>query len=79
MYLYCPRCMCIEFVIQVLKSGPEKGVITKGVFSLEESLESLQSLSSLESLENSQIPESGGSLESLESLDSLESLHNGLS
>ena len=34
------------------KSGPEKGVITKGVFSLEESLESLESLSSLESLEN---------------------------
>ena len=32
--------------------GPEKGVITKGVFSLEESLESLKSLNSLESLEN---------------------------
>ena len=32
-------------------SGPEKGVITKGVFSLEESLESLKSLNSLESLE----------------------------
>ena len=33
-------------------SGPEKGVITKGVFSLEKSLESLKSLNSLESLEN---------------------------
>ena len=33
-------------------SGTEKGVITKGVFSLEESLESLKSLNSLESLEN---------------------------
>ena len=28
-------------------SGPEKGVITKGVFSLEESLEYLKSLNSL--------------------------------
>ena len=46
--------------------GPEKGVITKGVFSLEESLESLKSLVSLESLENGRIllyfPQSGGSL-----------------
>ena len=33
-------------------SGLEKGVITKGVFSLQESLESLKSLDSLESLEN---------------------------
>ena len=30
-----------------LFSGPEKGVITKGVFSLEESLESLESLNCL--------------------------------
>ena len=49
-----------------------KGVITKGVFSFEESLESLKSLNFLESLENGQsllyFPESGGSLESLESL-----------
>ena len=67
-------------------SGLEKGVITKGVFSLEESLlESLKSLDSLEPLENGRIllcfPESGGSLESLESLESpnsLESLKNGL-
>ena len=63
-------------------SGPEKGVITKGVFSLEEPLESLNSLNSLESLENGQIllyfPQSGGSLKSLESLNSLESLENGL-
>ena len=63
-------------------SGPEKGVITKGVFSLEESLESLKSLDSLESLENGQFllcfPQSGGSLKSLESLNSLESLENGL-
>ena len=34
----------------------EKGVITKAVFSLEESLESLKSLSSLESLGNGRIP-----------------------
>ena len=51
-------------------SGPEKGVITKGVFSLEESLESLKSLNSLESLENGRIfldfPEFGDSLKSLE-------------
>ena len=33
-------------------SGPEKGVIMKGVFTLEKSLESLNSLESLESLEN---------------------------
>ena len=33
-------------------TGPEKEVITKGVFSLEESLESLNSLHSLESLES---------------------------
>ena len=62
-------------------SGPEKGVITEGFFSLEESLESLNSLNSLESPENGRIllslPESGGSLESLESLMSLESLENG--
>ena len=54
-------------------SGTEKGVITKGVFSLEESLESLKSLNSLESLENGRIllyfPQSGGPLKSLESLE----------
>ena len=63
-------------------SGPEKGVITKGVFSLEESLESLNSLNSLEFLENDRtlfcFPQSGDSLKSLESLNSLESLENGL-
>ena len=62
-------------------SGPEEGVITKGVVSIAESLESLKSLNSLESLENDQtllcFPQSGGSLESLESLKSLESLENG--
>ena len=62
--------------------GPEKGVITKGVFSLEESLESLKSLHSLEFLENGRIllyfPPSEDSLKSLESLNSLESLENGL-
>ena len=62
--------------------GTGKGVITKGVFSLEESLESLKSLNSLESLENGRIPlcfpQCRGSLESLESLNSLESLENGL-
>ena len=43
--------------MQVLacSSGPEKGVITKEVFSVEESLESLKSLVSLESLENGRI------------------------
>ena len=65
-----------------LVSGTEKGVITKGVFSLEESLESLKSLDFLESLENGRIllcfPQCGGSLKSLESLNSLESLENGL-
>ena len=63
-------------------SGPEKGVISKGVFSLEESLESLKSLDSLESLKTGRIllcfPQSWDSLESLESLNSLESLENGL-
>ena len=38
----CPRLNSRLF------SGPDKGVITKGVFSLEESLESLRSLDSLE-------------------------------
>ena len=55
-----------------IESGPEKGVITKGVFSLEKSLESLKSLNSLESLEHGRnllsFPQSGGSLETLESL-----------
>ena len=48
-------------------SGPERGVMTKGVFSLEECLESL------ESLEHGQIlfcfPQSGDSLDCLESLE----------
>ena len=60
-------------------SGPEKGVVTKGVFSLAESLESRKSPNSLE---NGWFPlcfpQSGGSLKSLESLDSLESLEIGL-
>ena len=51
------------FFFPVLKLGPEEGVITKGVFSLGESLESLKSLDSLESLENSRLllcfPQSG--------------------
>ena len=63
-------------------SEPEEGVITKGVFSLEKSLESLKSLNSLESLEDGWIllyfPHSGCSLKCLESLNSLESLENGL-
>ena len=62
--------------------GTANGVITKGVFSLEESLESLKSLNSLESLETGGILlyflQSGGSLESPESLNSLESLEYGL-
>ena len=57
-------------------SFSKKGIIAKGVVSLEESLESLKSLNSLVSLENGRIPlcfpESGGSLESLESIESLE-------
>ena len=62
-------------------SGLEKGVVTKGVFSLAESLESLKSLDSLKkSLENGRVllrfPESGGSPETLESLNSLKSLEN---
>ena len=56
----------------------EKGVITRGVFPLEESLEFLKSLNSLEFLENGRIlfcfPQSGGSLESLESLNSQKKL-----
>ena len=60
------------------KSGPEKGVITKGGFSLEESLESLKSLISLQSLENGRIlvcfSQSEGSLQSLNSPISLEYL-----
>ena len=55
-----------------LVSGPEKGVVPIGVFSLEESLESL---------ENGLIllcfPQSADFLKSLESLNSLESLENG--
>ena len=58
-------------------SGPQKGVITKGVFSLKESLEALNSL---ESLGNGRIllyfPQARGSLESLYALESQE---NGLS
>ena len=57
-------------------SGPEKGVTTKGVFSLEKSLESLNSPESLEKGRNLlSFPQSEGSLETLESLNSLE---NGL-
>ena len=45
------------------QSGPEKGVIAKGVFSLAESLESPKSLDFIESLENGRIlhgfPQSG--------------------
>ena len=63
-------------------SGPEKGVITQGVFSLEDCLDNLKSLNSLESLDNGRVlllfPEVGESLKSLESLSSLESRENGL-
>ena len=60
-------------------SGPEKGVITKGVFSLEKSLESLNSLESLENGRNLlSFPQSENSLEALDSLNSLESPENGL-
>ena len=58
-----------------------KRVITKGAFSLEESLESVKFLDSLESQANVQIrlyfSQSGGSLEYLGSLNSLESVENG--
>ena len=54
-----------------LESGPERGVISKGVFSFEESLESLKSLDHVDSPENGRIvlcfPQSGA-LNSLESL-----------
>ena len=58
------------------RSGLEKRVITKGVLSLDASLESLKSLNSLE---NGRMflnfPQSGwGSLESLNSLESLEKI-----
>ena len=71
------------FVLQLLRpswkgSGLERGVITKGVFSLEEAPESLKFIDSLESLENCRIllcfPQSGGSLEYLDSQESLNSL-----
>ena len=59
-------------------SGTEKGVITKGVSSLQESLESLNSLVSPE---NGRIllcfPHAGCSTQSLESLHSPDSLENG--
>ena len=74
--------VCNFYALLHFFSGPEKGVITKGVFSPEKSLESLKSLNSLESLGNGwnllSFPQSGGSLETLESLNSLESLENGL-
>ena len=57
---------------KIILRGPKKGVITKGVFSLEESLESLRSL---EFLEDGPLllcfPQSGGSPKSLESLNSI--------
>ena len=62
------------------RAGPEKGVITKGVFSLEESLESLESLEitriSREWSGSPFFPRLWSSLESLEYLHSLESLEN---
>ena len=62
--------------------GTGKRVITKGVFSLEESQASQKSQTSLNSREYGWLllyfPQSGGSLKSLESLNSLESLENGL-
>ena len=65
-------------MIIITKTRDRKKVITKGVSSLEESLESLKSLNSLE---NGRIldcfPQSGGSLKSLETLNSLETLENG--
>ena len=68
--------VAVTTALHMQLSGPEEGVITKGVSSLEESLKSLDSL---ECLGNGRIllyfPQSGGSLESLNSLESLE---NGL-
>ena len=79
---WCTACTPLLRVFGSAKSGPEKRVITKGVFSLEKSLETLKSLNSLQSLENGRnllsLPQSGGSLETLESLNSLESPENGL-
>ena len=55
--------------VTLLNIGTGKGVITKGVFSLQNSLESLRSLNSLESQENGRIllrlQSLGGSLKSL--------------
>ena len=63
----------LNFQLCVERVGTGKKVISKGVLSLEESLESLNTLDSLESLESGRIllcfPQSGGSLESLKSLD----------
>ena len=69
------------FLLQIFPmSGMEKRLITKGVFSLEESLESLKSLNSLESLQKGGIlfcfPHFVESLESLDFLSSLVSLES---
>ena len=70
---WCTRRDCVTNFSHPPPSGPEKGVIAKGVFSLEESPESLNSL---ESLENGRIllyfPLTGGSLKFPESQNSLE-------
>ena len=60
-----PQRLVLDTLTRTQQSVLEKGVVTKGVFSLDRSLESLKSL------ESPLFPHSGGSLESLESLDSL--------
>ena len=57
----------IFWVIWPILSGPDKGVITKEVFSLEESLKSLESQEDGRTLLC--FPQFGGSLESLNSLN----------
>ena len=69
-------CLPMPWHMQHIDSGPEEGVITKGVFSVEESLKSLDSLENGRTLLYS--PQSGGSRISLESLNSLESLETEL-
>ena len=81
-YIRVFACFALLCFALVELSGPEKVVITKGVFSPEKALESLKFLNSLEPLGNGRnllsFPQSGGSLETLESLNSQESLENGL-
>ena len=50
--IFCVFLPALHFHLQCYRLQCSSGVITKGVFSLEESLESLNSLDSLDSLES---------------------------